>query len=56
MGKKDNEDDERKAGFGCDLAPKIEEGNLQTLKKNLFAKFFFLLIFLKIELKSNRFE
>ena len=42
MGKKDNEDDERKAGFGCDLAPKIEEGNLQTFKKNkniFFAKF-----------------
>lgn len=45
MGKKDNEDDERKAGFGCDLAPKIEEGNLQTFKKKFVCKIFFFINF-----------
>ena len=26
MGKNDNDEEERKAGYGCDLAPKIPEG------------------------------
>ena len=31
MGKKENEDEERKPGFGCDLAPKIPEGKYSNL-------------------------
>ena len=33
MGKSENEETERKAGYGCDLAPKIPEGRLKGFKR-----------------------
>ena len=36
MGKKENEEEERKPGYGCDLAPKIPQGIYLSIIVNHF--------------------